>query len=102
MGVVHGLAGSAGVALLVLTTIRSTAWALLYVAVFGLGTVAGVAALTAAMVIPLAEVSRRLRARTAAVAEISGLASLALCLALAWQIGVVDGLFTAHPTWTPR
>jgi hypothetical protein len=23
-------------------------------------------------------------------------------LVVAWQIGFVDGLFTAHPSWTPH
>ena len=41
MGVIHGLAGSAAVALLVLTTIREPRWAVLYLLVFGAGTIAG-------------------------------------------------------------
>ena len=41
VGVVHGLAGSAAVALLVLTTIHDAAWGLLYLLVFGIGTVGG-------------------------------------------------------------
>jgi high-affinity nickel permease len=42
VGIVHGLAGSAAVALLVLTTIRVPLWGVLYLLVFGLGTVAGI------------------------------------------------------------
>jgi high-affinity nickel permease len=38
VGVVHGLAGSAAVALLVLTTIRNPRWAIAYLLVFGVGT----------------------------------------------------------------
>ena len=41
VGVVHGLAGSAGIALLALTAIPSTLGALVYLALFGVGTVAG-------------------------------------------------------------
>src|SRR5207244_10918938 len=41
VGVVHGLAGSAAVALLVLTVIGNTVWSILYLLVFGLGTIAG-------------------------------------------------------------
>lgn len=102
VGMVHGLAGSAAVALLVLTTIRETAWALLYLAVFGVGTIGGMVALTVAMMVPLAELSRRVRALPAVAAGVSGFASVALGLALTWQIGVVDGLFTAHPSWSPH
>jgi hypothetical protein len=32
----------------------------------------------------------------------SGVLSLALGLLVAYQIGFVDGLFTGHPSWTPR
>jgi len=41
VGIVHGLAGSAAVALLVLGTIRSPRWAIFYLLLFGLGTIAG-------------------------------------------------------------
>src|SRR5262245_42782313 len=45
VGIIHGLAGSAAVALLVLATIRDPLWALGYLVVFGLGTVLGMALL---------------------------------------------------------
>src|SRR5262249_7054986 len=38
IGIVHGLAGSAAVALLVLATIRNARWAIAYLLVFGVGT----------------------------------------------------------------
>lgn len=53
VGAVHGLAGSAAVALLVLATIRTTAGAVAYLLVFGLGTIGGMTALTAAMAYPV-------------------------------------------------
>ena len=46
LGGMHGLAGSAGVALLALSTIESQLHALMYLCVFGLGTVAGMALIT--------------------------------------------------------
>jgi len=52
VGVVHGLAGSAAVALLVLTTIRNPAWAVFYLLIFGLGTIAGMTLITAAIALP--------------------------------------------------
>jgi len=63
VGVVHGLAGSAAVALLVLTTIRDATWAIAYLLVFGLGTVAGMVMVTTAIAIPLAG-ARSCSART--------------------------------------
>jgi high-affinity nickel-transport protein len=52
VGIVHGLAGSAAVALLVLTTIRVPFAAVLYMLVFGIGTVVGMMRITAAIALP--------------------------------------------------
>jgi len=46
VGIVHGLAGSAAVALLVLTTIRNSHWAIAYLLLFGVGTIAGMMLIT--------------------------------------------------------
>jgi high-affinity nickel permease len=49
VGIVHGLAGSAAIALLVLTTIHNSRWAVAYLLVFGVGTIAGMMVITVAM-----------------------------------------------------
>ena len=46
IGIVHGLASSAAVALLVLTTIQDPRWASVYLLVFGVGTIAGMMPIT--------------------------------------------------------
>ncbi len=46
LGSIHGLAGSAAIALLALATIRSDSAALLYLVLFGVGTVLGMLAVT--------------------------------------------------------
>jgi high-affinity nickel-transport protein len=102
VGVVHGLAGSAAVALLVLTTIREPAFAMAYLAVFGAGTIAGMMVITSALAMPLAYSARRFDALNRHMAWISGALSVAFGLFLIYQIGFVDGLFTASPRWTPR
>lgn len=63
VGAVHGMAGSAAVSLLVLATLRSAWSAALYLAIFGLGTIMGMTALTAAMAFPLSLALRVRRAR---------------------------------------
>jgi hypothetical protein len=63
VGAVHGMAGSAAVSLLVLATLRSVAGAVLYLVVFGLGTIVGMTALTAAMAYPVSLALRIHRAR---------------------------------------
>src|SRR6185437_6221293 len=49
IGLVHGLAGSAAVALLVLALIKNPWWAMAYLVVFGIGTIAGMMMITVAI-----------------------------------------------------
>jgi high-affinity nickel-transport protein len=102
VGIVHGLAGSAAVALLVLSTIRNAAWGLLYLFVFGIGTVAGMMLITTAMVTPLVYSARRFPNWNRHVGWVTGLVSVALGLFLVYQIGFVNGLFGATPRWEPH
>jgi sulfite exporter TauE/SafE len=102
VGIVHGLAGSAAVALLVLTTIHNPAWAIAYLLVFGVGTIAGMMLITAAIAVPYAYTGRRFTRLNSGLAMASGVISLAFGGFIAYQIGIVDGLFTTHPHWTPR
>lgn len=102
VGIVHGLAGSAAVALLVLATIRDPFWALAYLLVFGVGTIAGMMLITAAISVPFSYTAGRLAGMNRYLALASGLVSLAFGIFLVYRIGFVDGLFTALPRWTPR
>lgn len=100
VGVVHGLAGSAAVALLVLATIPSPGWAVCYLLVFGLGTIAGMTVMTSAISLPLTW--GRFHQFGSYVNVCSGIVSMAFGGFLVYQIGYVGGLFAANPTWTPR
>lgn len=91
-GLVHGLAGSAAVALLVLSTVRSPYAAVVYLLVFGLGTIAGMIAITALLSVPFAVRVPILFRFRRALALGTGLLSLAFGLYLAVHIGFVDGL----------
>lgn len=102
VGIVHGLAGSAAVALLVLTTIRDPKLAVLYLLVFGLGTIVGMMLMTAVIVLPFAYTNTRVARLNHGLRVASGLLSLAFGLFIAYRIGIVDGLFTGHPHWTPE
>lgn len=53
VGMVHGLAGSAGLMLLVVPTIKSPALALTYIAVFGIGSIGGMMVMSFFMGLPL-------------------------------------------------
>jgi hypothetical protein len=50
---VHGLAGSAALALLVLPMIREPVWAILYLFIFAAGTIAGMMLITAIIALPI-------------------------------------------------
>ena len=102
VGIVHGLAGSAAVALLVLTTISRPSWAIGYLLIFGLGTVAGMMLITAAIAIPFAYSLQRFVQLNRGLAVASGFVSVAFGLFLCYQIGFVDGLFSTHPRWLPH
>lgn len=102
VGVVHGLAGSAAVALLVLTTIGNTIWSILYLLIFGVGTIAGMMLITAGIAWPVTYAGARFARLPHRLRVASGVISLVVGLALAYRVGVVDGLFGAQPRWTPR
>ena len=90
IGVVHGLAGSAAIALLVLSTIPSVRWALAYLVVFGIGTILGMMLITLTMGSTFTYAQKRL----AHVGRHLG-----------WAAGVVSvafGLFSPHAHWIPR
>ncbi|MCC6651933.1 MAG: HupE/UreJ family protein [Candidatus Eisenbacteria bacterium] len=102
VGTVHGLAGSAAVALLVLATVRDVGTALAYLLTFALGTLIGMALITTGMAAPLAMGAARWPRFATSLRVATGLLSVGFGLYLAWQIGFVDGLFGAHPTWDPH
>jgi high-affinity nickel-transport protein len=101
VGLVHGLAGSAAVALLVLATIQDTGTALAYLVIFCIGVAAGMAVLTTLIGLPF----MFSRARSVQINRWltigSGILSLAFGLLLAYEIGFVGGLFTGDFNWEP-
>jgi high-affinity nickel-transport protein len=102
VGIVHGLAGSAAVALLVLATIQNPRWAIAYLLVFGVGTIAGMMVITMSLASALKVVGNRSQRISRRLAMASGLLSLAFGCLVVYQIGFVNGLFTSNPLWTPR
>jgi high-affinity nickel-transport protein len=102
VGIVHGLAGSAAVALLVLATITDPEWAVFYLLVFGVGTIAGMMIITAAIAVPMAWGGSRSARLGEGLRIASGLLSLGFGLFLAYRMGVVHGLFSGQPIWTPE
>lgn len=81
VGMVHGMAGSAGLMLLVLSTIESALLGLIYIAFFGLGSVGGMLLISMLISLPL-----RAARVGAAVQVIAGLFSAAFGLWLIFEL----------------
>lgn len=102
IGLVHGLAGSAAITLLVLGAIPQPLWATLYLAIFCLGTIVGMGLITTAIATPFAVAAQRMSWMHRGLVTGSGLLSFGFGLFLAYQLGIVDHLFGTTPIWTPR
>jgi high-affinity nickel-transport protein len=102
VGLVHGLAGSAAIALLVLSAIPQPLWATLYLAIFCLGTIVGMGLITTAIATPFAVAAQRMSWMHQGLITGSGLLSFGFGLFLAYQLGIVDHLFGTVPIWTPH
>jgi high-affinity nickel-transport protein len=102
VGLVHGLAGSAAVALLVLSTIKSPLWSTAYLLVFGFGTMVGMMVMTAAISLPVVYSRKKFFNVNRHLTIVSGMASVAFGMFLVYQIGFVDGLFSSHVHWIPQ
>ena len=85
VGLVHGLAGSAGLALLALTAAPTLGAGLVYLAIFGLGSIAGMLLLSALMSVPLSYVEARYAALHRGVQVAAGAVSVAFGLYLLWE-----------------
>ncbi len=102
IGLVHGLAGSAAIALLVLSTIHNPLWAIVYLLIFGGGTMLGMMGMTMAMALPLVYAGDRMPQVSRYLGVASGLVSVCFGCFLVYQLGYLGGLFTAHPHWIPQ
>ena len=102
VGVVHGLAGSAAAALLIVPLMDDPRWAALYLVTFGLGTIVGMSIVTISIAAPALLASAHLPSLQRSLRIASGAVSLVFGLYLAQKIGFTDGLFTSNPSWTPR
>ena len=103
VGLVHGLAGSAAVALMVLSIIREPVAALGYLLLFGLGTIVGMMLITLILSVPFAFTAINLLKFNWRLRVASGLVSFVFGVVLIYGIGFAEGgLFTDAPIWEPR
>jgi ABC-type nickel/cobalt efflux system permease component RcnA len=87
VGMVHGLAGSAALALLASQSMPSPGWMLVYIAIFGIGSILGMALLSGILAIPLGLTARHLTGVYRALNDVVALFSLALGGRLLFGLG---------------
>lgn len=92
VGAMHGLAGSAALTLLVLAQIRTPMLGVAYIVIFGLGSVAGMAAMSSLFALPMAMLLRRFKRFDTALRLAAGAVSVGFGLWLVVEIGIVEGL----------
>ncbi len=95
VGVMHGLAGSAALVVLSLQAVPSIALGLGYIALFGVGSMFGMAALSWVIAIPLKFSASYLASVHSAMTALVGISSCALGVFIVVQIGYLKTLLLA-------
>ncbi len=93
VGIVHGLAGSAALMLLVLSTIKSQIVGMAYIGVFGIGSIGGMMLMSALVGLPVHLTANRFASGTRVLQGLAGAFSLGFGLFMTYEIGYVGGLF---------
>jgi ABC-type nickel/cobalt efflux system permease component RcnA len=93
VGMVHGLAGSAALMLLVLATISRPLVGLLYIIVFGVGSIGGMMIMSALVSLPIYLTATRFTRAHLAMRGLAGLFSLSFGLFMLYEIGFAGNLF---------
>ena len=86
VGLVHGMAGSAALMLVVLTTIPSSLGKLLYLLIFGVGSTAGMFLLSGLIGIPFAATAAHWEAVRTSIQGFTGAVSLIFGVAMVWTL----------------
>lgn len=91
-GMIHGLAGSAALMLLVLSTIHSVWLGLLYIVIFDVGAILGMLLLSSVISLPFIFTAARFSRLNDAVRGLAGAISILLGLSIMVEIGLGGGL----------
>ncbi|MBI1983742.1 MAG: urease accessory protein UreH [Acidobacteria bacterium] len=90
VGVVHGLAGTAALMMLVVGAIPSLFLAAAYILIFGVGSIGGMVVMSLLMTLPLALAAQRVRLIERVIRLAAGLFSLGFGFYLAWEVGLIQ------------
>ncbi len=86
VGVVHGLAGSAALTLVVMTTMPTTFLGIVYLVVFGAGTIAGMFVMSTVISVPFILMSQRTTAWQSQIKMCAGVFAIGFGSVLAWSL----------------
>lgn len=92
VGMVHGLAGSAALMLLVIPTIESRPLGLLYILIFGAGSIGGMMLMSFLVGLPFLLTARKFDRLNLAMQSIAGLISVGIGLLIVYEKGITEGL----------
>lgn len=93
IGMVHGLAGSAGLMILMIPTIDSKLVGLLYIIVFGIGSIGGMMLMSFLVGLPFHFTASRYNRFNYILQSIAGFVSVGLGLFIIYEKGITEGLF---------
>lgn len=82
IGLIHGLAGSAAITLLILTTIKSTFLGLIYILFFGIGSISGMMLISSIISLPLKLIPNNLQKTQKILKTTAGLFSVIMGLVI--------------------
>jgi ABC-type nickel/cobalt efflux system permease component RcnA len=88
VGLMHGMAGSAALIILTLKTVDSLTTGLLYILMFGIGSIVGMAALSVVIAIPLRRSAKGLTWLNNGLQGVIGIATIALGSILIYDTGI--------------
>ena len=94
IGMVHGMAGSGALLLIVLSTINSIPLGLAYIAIFGAGSIGGMAGVSTLMGIPFVKLSNSAKI-SIALRYAAAITTLAIGAGLIYDLVWIDQIFTS-------
>lgn len=92
IGMVHGLAGSAALMLLIIPTIESRALGLLYIVIFGVGSIGGMMLMSFLVGLPFRLTDLRFHRFNHLLQAVAGLISISIGLWIVYEKGFTEGL----------
>jgi sulfite exporter TauE/SafE len=93
VGMIHGLAGSGGLMLVYLPTIETQTLKLIYIIVFGIGSIGGMILMSFLVGLPFHLTAGRFDRFNSILQGVAGLVSIAFGLLIIYEKGVTEGLF---------